>query len=61
MKIDHKLLSEKYLELPTAEKREIQKLAELTYHSCGIEGNTLTEKEMFFLCLHSHFKEKDDR
>ena len=50
-----KELIARFKNLSEVEKFEINQKVELTYHSCGIEGNTLTKTEVFVLCLYHHF------
>lgn len=48
-------LVQRFNALSRAEKSSINKMVEITFNSCGIEGNTLSKKQTFVLCLYHHF------
>lgn len=50
-------LVQRFEQLSNKEKFEINRMVELTFNSCGIEGNTLSKSEVFALCLYHHFSE----
>jgi hypothetical protein len=50
-------LVQRFNALSRAEKSSINKMVEITFNSCGIEGNTLSKKQTFVLCLYHHFSE----
>lgn len=44
-------LIEKYRKLSPKEVFEFDNMVTITYHSCKMEGSTLTKEEVFWLCL----------
>ena len=44
-------LIERYRNLSPEEAFEFNNMVTITYHSCGIEGSTLTKEEVFLLSL----------
>ena len=44
-------LIERYRKLSPEEAFEFNNMVAITYHSCGLEGSTLTERETFWLLL----------
>jgi hypothetical protein len=44
-------LREKYENMTDEEKQNLHQAVNLTYHSCAIEGSTLTKNEVFNLLL----------
>ncbi|WP_299317296.1 hypothetical protein [uncultured Maribacter sp.] len=57
-KLDLKKVKIWFESLPEKRKYEIHQATRMTYHSCSIEGNSLTENDTFNLIVQELYKQE---